>query len=585
MTGTRTEPGGDIVVERPGYRLTVSADGLRTTLTAADGTHLATLRPLVACDRIDARDETLAVEPPRRRDDGAIEVVRHSTIWEGASTAIVCDDDTVELRSSVTGTGPLGEVRLLAARALLGSGRTGLLPSGSSFHTLFSAAPADPGRVLRAASESVAIGAAGDSQPGRGHWFFTPAPLYVALTAARGIVDPAERPAEGWVGLGLAAPVDELAFVQLVYEGGDRAFALRLDYEGHTDVAGTFDLPAVLVTPGTPDPYSGIAHHRAQLAARGAAPRIAPRETADWWHEPIFCGWGAQCRLAATDGGAPADHATQASYDAFLGHLEERGVVPGTIVIDDKWQEAYGTSEPDPVKWPDLRAWIAERHARGQRVLLWWRAWSSEGVPAELCVRRPDGDGIVLDPASPAAQSLLHDVVERMLGANGLGADGLKIDFTGSTPSGAALEHHGPAWGIALLHELLATVYAAAKRARPDALVITHSPHPAFVDVADMIRLNDMLRLDDPGARPPVLPQMRYRAAVVAAACPELLIDTDDWCMPDLETWRAYLREKTAWGVPALYYVSHLDGTGETLLDEDYATLAASWSAYRAARR
>jgi hypothetical protein len=370
-----------------------------------------------------------------------------------------------------------------------------------------------------------------------------------------------------------------------VYEGGDRAFALRVDYEGHTRVEGTYDLPTVVVTPGTADPYTGLRRHREQLAARGAAPRIATRSVADWWHEPIFCGWGAQRRLAAQSGGAPADHATQASYDTFLGHLEQRDVVPGAIVIDDKWQEAHGTCEPDPAKWPDLRGWIAARHACGQRVVLWWRVWSAEGVSAELCVRHPDGDGFVVDPDNPATRAHLEDVVGRMLGDDGLDADGLKIDFTASTPSGVVLEHHGPRWGIALLHELLATVYAAAKRAKPDALVITHAPHPAFVDVADMIRLNDMLRLDDLGPSARVLPQMRYRAAVVRAACPELMVDTDDWCAPDLEAWRAYLREKADLGVPALYYAGHLDATGEALTDEDYAALAESWASYRAGRR
>jgi hypothetical protein len=211
--------------------------------------------------------------------------------------------------------------------------------------------------------------------------------------------------------------------------------------------------------------------------------------------------------------------------------------------------------------------------------------WSAEGVSAELCVRHPDGDGFVVDPDNPATRAHLEDVVGRMLGDDGLDADGLKIDFTASTPSGVVLEHHGPRWGIALLHELLATVYGAAKRAKPDALVITHAPHPAFVDVADMIRLNDMLRLDDLGPSARVLPQMRYRAAVVRAACPELMVDTDDWCAPDLETWRAYLREKADLGVPALYYAGHLDATGEALTDEDYAALAESWASYRAGRR
>jgi hypothetical protein len=94
-----------------------------------------------------------------------------------------------------------------------------------------------------------------------------------------------------------------------------------------------------------------------------------------------------------------------------------------------------------------------------------------------------------------------------------------------------------------------------------------------------------MLRLDDAGPRPPVIEQMRYRAAVVRAACPELLVDTDDWCVPDLATWRAYLRDKISLGVPALYYVSHLDATNERLTGEDYAALAESWAAYRETRR
>ena len=105
-------------------------------------------------------------------------------------------------------------------------------------------------------------------------------------------------------------------------------------------------------------------------------------------------------------------------------------------------------------------------------------------------------------------------------------------------------------------------MYAAAKRAKPDALVITQTPHPAFVDVTDMIRLNDMLRLDDPGGFPPVVPQMQYRAEVVRAACPELLVDTDDWCVPDLATWREYLEKRLDLGVPSLYYATHLDLTG-----------------------
>jgi hypothetical protein len=374
------------------------------------------------------------------------------------------------------------------------------------------------------------------------------------------------------------APVEASTFVELAYEPGDQGFRLSLDYEGHTAADGDFAAPDVVLAPGLADPYEGLRRHRAELVDRGAAPAPTPRDRPRWWTDPIFCGWGAQCRLARVSGRAPADLSTQESYDAFLRDLERNGVVPRTVVIDDKWQAEYGPCEPDPDKWPDLRAWIAARHAEGRRVLLWWKAWDAEGLPAELCVRTPDGVPIALDPTNPASRDELREIVARMLGPAGLDGDGLKVDFSGRTPSGAALSTHGDSWGLALLHELLALVYDAAKEAKQDALVITHTPHPAFVDVTDMLRLNDMIRphASDPE---PLLAQMRYRADVARAACPELLIDTDDWPAPDLRTWRAYLELKRWLGVPSLYYTTHIDSTGEPLQADDYAAIRRVWQA------
>ena len=136
-------------------------------------------------------------------------------------------------------------------------------------------------------------------------------------------------------------------------------------------IDGEFEAPAILLTPGIADHYDGLRMYRSQIVARGAAPASEPRERASWWTEPMFCGWGAQCARALDTGGPASALATQEEYEAYLGALEREGVVPGTVVVDDKWQSTYGRNEPDTAKWPDLRGWIASRHARGQRVLLW----------------------------------------------------------------------------------------------------------------------------------------------------------------------------------------------------------------------
>ena len=577
----RNDDGG-LRVEGRTYALEVSRDGLACWLLAPDGARRLCLRAAAALDQVAAADETLGLDPPAadERPDGAVvvEVRRRSTIWRAAATRIVCADEWLEVVSRVDGEGALGDVHLLGFRALFADGPTGFQGSISNLRTLFTPNPGDAARIVRPAGDGADLGVAGDGALGRGHTAFTPPPLYLAL--ADGEVDDPRAPGAGWLDLGLAAPLEQLTFSRLAYVAADRLCSLRLDYDGHTAVEGVFETPTVVITPSVPDPYRGLRRHRDDLARRAAAPPVVRRDVPAWWAEPIFCGWGAQNHLARQQGVPAGAVATQSAYDGFLAVLDKQGVRPGTVVIDDKWQLTYGANEPDPAKWPDLRAWIAARHGEGRRVLLWWKAWDPEGIPPELCVCTPERTPVGIDPSNPAARDFVAESVGRLLGPGGLDADGLKIDFTARTPAGRALLSHGGTWGIALLHALLRVVRDAAKGAKPDALLVTQTPHPAFADVTDMLRLNDMLRMDDPGPAT-VVAQMRHRAAVVAAACPEVLLDTDDWQPPDRDAWRAYLEAKTRLGVPALYYATHLDSTGEPLEAEDYAALRHSWAAWR----
>lgn len=543
----------------------ISADGLKATLGDL------TLRPHAAFDTAEAPDETLEVLPPRVEGDRIV-VERRSTIWDRAVTTITRAAGQVELRFEVSGRGALTDVNLLALRSLLPDGPTGLLPSGypvGGLTKLFCANPAHA-TGIRPIVEPAVIGVTGDGEPGRHHWFFTPSPLYYAF---------APEDESEWIDLGIVAPVEELTFVEAAYAPRDGGFQLRLEYEGHTEVNGDFEAPALVLTPGVPDPVTGLRRHRDDLVARGAAPAVEERDRPEWWTAPIFCGWGEQFHLYETSGVSATAQATQSNYDAFLAELEREGLVPGTVVLDDKWQLAYGTNEPDPEKWPDLKGWIADRHARGQHVLLWWKAWDPEGFPPELCIRTPDGLPVAIDPTNPAARDALTRQLAELMSPAGLDADGLKVDFTARTPSGHALSQHGRGWGIALLHELLAVVYRAAKAAKPDALVITQAPHPAFVDVADMIRLNDMI-----GGHDSVVPQMRFRADVTRATVPELLVDTDDWRVPSREAWREYLDVKPELGVPSLYYATHVDATGEPLRPGDYEALRSVWKRWNSVR-
>ena len=90
-----------------------------------------------------------------------------------------------------------------------------------------------------------------------------------------------------------------------------------------------------------------------------------------------------------------------------------------------------------------------------------------------------------------------------------------------------------------------------------------------------------MIRLNDINNRRDINESMTHRARVASIACPEIPIDTDDWPMPSKAAWRAYTRLQPELGVPSLYYVTHIDSTGEALDAEDYALIRETWARYR----
>jgi hypothetical protein len=450
---------------------------------------------------------------------------------------------------------------------------------------VFSPGPDRPWRVARPAVEPAVLSVTGEGgEPGVGRWLFTPPPCCFGLSRERA-GDDGRLPGGPWLMLGLAA--GRRTFTEFAYDPSPGGFSLRCEYQGHTAAEETFTTPEVLLLFGAPDPYAGLRAYRDALAGRGLAPAVTPRTPAGHWLQPIFCGWGAQCAVAAGGEGRAPDFSRQAMYEEWLDTLAGHGLVPGTVTVDDKWQERYATCRPDEEKWPDLRGFIADRHARGQRVLLWWKAWDPEGAPASACVRDRDGTPLAIDPESPGGRAVIEDAMAFMLGPEGLDADGLKIDFTGRTPSGADLRHAGPSWGFDLLHELLAVAHRAAKRARTDSLIVTHTPDPGFLDVTDMIRLNDVLYLDHPDGRPPpsataVVEEMTYRARVVRAACPEMPVDTDGWCLPGQRDLAAYAAASPDLGVPALYYAGRMDLEPGVFTESTWSAVAEAWAEHRA---
>ena len=586
MATTRTTT--EVVVSQPEYTLRATEGSPWIRLDGGEGPW-AELCVISSADTTGRPDETFAIDGPHV--DGSLhpgDAARltwrlSSSVWADKLVLIECDPSGLAVRLEVAGEGALADVTLLGGQGALPNGRSGPFWSRRWFQTILPAAPGDPTRVVLGAESSADSTVSGGGEPGRPGWFFTPAPFWVGATREP-VTDAMHPPVGSWLGLGLEARPEEQRFLGFGYRGGDAAFRFVLDYQGQTQVSGSWTSPTLRIAHGE-DPYALLAGYRQRLHDAGAIPAIRDGTMSPaWWREPLFCGWGSQCAAATSEGRSirfAPEYSTQDRYDAWLARLEDHGIVPGTVVIDDGWAAQYALPEPDPSRWPDLAGWIRDRHARGQRVLLWWKAWDVTGLAPEICVRTPDGTPIAIDANDPDAMRAVTEGVRTMLEPHGLDADGLKIDFTARTPSGSTLVHRPGDWGVALLRRLLMDVRHAAKTTKPDALLIGQVPEPTLAPLVDMIRLNDVLRLDDPTPTVSIVPQMRYRAAVTRAANPGHLIDTDDWCMPDLATWREYAEAKPDFGVPSLYYADRLDLSGEPLTDADFELVRRTWAAYR----
>lgn len=551
-------------------------------LSDADGARWMRICALSSAHTRAARDESMRIGEPevRAETDALVVTIRtESTAWDERILELRCTADAVEITLEAHGTGELTDVTILGGDGILPTGASGTFRSGFDAQSLYVPSPTEPIAFVRPVWSAASLGVVGDADPGRLNGVFSPPPL--ALAFGRDPATDAFSPGSGpWLAAWLRAPVDLLRFTTMRFDPVDGGGLLRLVHEGHTSVDGVWRSPTVVLR-AADSPAHALELYRDDLVRTGCAPAVAPA-IQPWWLEPIFCGWGAQVARAGKDGWAP-DLCRQETYDEFLGTLAAASLDPGTVVIDDRWQAQYGTAEPDAEAWPDLRGWIAGQHAQGRRVLLWWKAWDPAGLPAEECVTDAAGRPIAVDPGSPAYLAHLDAIIERLLSPEGLNADGFKVDFTQRAPSGTMLRSAPDSdgvWGVAALHRLVARIHATAKAIKHDALIITHTVHPSFGDVTDMVRTNDVLEHDVSGRPVSVAAQLRARFEIVSGVLPGYPVDTDQWPMPNRAEWLDYAQTQAGLGVPALYYLEQVR-EDEPIDLEHLSLIGRTWDEYR----
>jgi hypothetical protein len=562
-----TNENGCLTLTAQDYSLEFLKDRPFVNIKNKNGERFAQIFVLSSVHSSTGRDDTTWMdswEVQKTYNEIIIRRCAGSSIWQRKIYSFYCYPERFNYSMEIHGMGDLLEAQYFggfhSAEPRWGSG---FFWSGQNFKEGFTPEPNFTEDYHFEPGESASIGLTGVPLPGKGDWFFTPPPFCFCFKGKK-----------NWLGMGVEAGPGENLYSEYSYHAKNNCFYLSLSYDGRTQVYGKYLLPKIGFD-FSDGKYKVLAAH--VKANNNNVRNLAnpKHRMPNWWQEPIFCGWGEQCYLSAVEGGSAQDYSRQQLYDRFLSQLASQKISPGIVVLDDKWQQSYGENLVDKQKWPALPEFSRNQHSQGRKVLLWLKAWDPEGIPVGECITNAGGMPIGVDPTNPDYERRLRNSIVEMLSPDGYDADGFKIDFTARIPSSPGVKMHGNLWGLELMKKYLWIVYDETKKVKPDALIMTHTPHPYFADVVDMVRLND-INIDHD-----VNSAMARRAKVASIACPNALIDTDNWPMKNKAAWRKYLKLQPELGIPSLYFTSHIDKTLEVLNEKDFSLIRKVWDKHR----
>jgi hypothetical protein len=354
-----------------------------------------------------------------------------------------------------------------------------------------------------------------------------------------------------WMGVGLGAKPGEYRFNGFEYLPAGNKAQFFVNYMGYSEFADGFASPAIALHFGY-DPHEVLEQYAAWMDQEGFSTRRVTVPAA-WHHRPIFCGWGEQMLLSERSGRRAREEATQANYERMMAVIEQRGLPVGTLIIDDQWQDHYGTMLVDTARWPDMPGFVRRMHDRGIHVLLWMPVHRPDGLPDELCVHR-DGKAISADVSNPLYIEFLRERIAHLV--RDVGVDGFKLDTVRGVTRDPGLKTHAPLHGIEWLRRYQKALYDETHRWRPDALVESHSTCPSFRDCADILRNNDL----SGGSRNTAAVMEERSRLVRLAGSP--LSDCDN-AGSVLAEWWACMQAQPRFGIPTLYQLSGVERIGD----------------------
>ena len=301
------------------------------------------------------------------------------------------------------------------------------------------------------------------------------------------------------VGLGSAADGNVLARVhrgRFSYE-----INVRGDLWGHRRGPEPIRFDEPLLVAVAAGWYSaGLAYFDA-LDAEGLAPQRRAEDVPAAAYRPQYDTWGDQgarrCFLERFD----EQHLREIYRDFRASGLDAR-----LFVIDDKWEDTYGSLSHDEERFPKFLSLLDEIRADGHEIGIWTafprcEDYEALGLTADAVLRNPDGtpyvqvnrkrSWYVFDPTNASAAEHLADRARHLVETYRPAL--VKIDFGYEIPTpDIAAPHDLEYAGERLFLRFLEVVVGAIKAAEPSVAVLYYCLTPLFSRYMDQSGTDDL---------------------------------------------------------------------------------------------
>lgn len=363
---------------------------------------------------------------------------------------------------------------------------------------------------------------------------------------------------------------------------------LQIDFLHYVADCDGGRLPRVYLDLGVQTKQESLVRHVAHARELGLMVTKGPQPK--WWHNPLYCTWGDQCRL----GQHGIDKNASLTPERILGWADAiRSFYPGEVnfIIDDGYFLGMGDFRFRPELYPTLESFqglIAELKKRNFRVILWYTPfWVDKHAQIvtdhpEWLIRRRDGELLDetgdwkgkyhLDWTHPEMRDHQRKLIRHLL--TELDADGFKIDMTYAYPPSRDIASHDPSWGAGnlLCKKAIEFIYNEAASIKPDVFLTVNGVESYLQPFASAVRLNDLFDFTNATA-------WYLRAQLVLDVMPGVAIDVDGWPAAPSKI-REYPFVASVFGAPVTYYLDGTDVPNVTFGDAEKNRTASIWNTY-----